>query len=143
MDQSPVTVAESKEIEAPAFYDPERLTIFINPDYSHAAVFAALAAEIPLARAHDRGYNGNFKREFYALDAQSAGYMVCRRFGVECPAPEMAKHVGGSYNGLPPSVCGEMLEKVRDVARSMGNGIEQAISPRQQERGSQNRRRSR
>ena len=143
MDQSPVTVAESKEIEAPAFYDPERLTIFINPDYSHAAVFAALAAEIPLARAHDRGYNGNFKREFYALDAQSAGYMVCRRFGVECPAPEMAKHVNGTYNGLPPSVCGEMLEKVRDAARNMGNGIEQAISPRQQERGSQNRRRSR
>ena len=143
MDQSPVTVAESKEIEAPAFYDPERLTIFINPDYSHAAVFAALAAEIPLARAHDRGYNGNFKREFYALDAQSAGYMVCRRFGVECPVPDMAAHVAGCYDGLPASIRGEMLEKVRDAARNMGNGIEQAISPRQQERGSQNRRHSR
>ena len=143
MDQSPVTVAESKEIEAPAFYDPERLTIFINPDYSHVAVFAALAAEIPLARAHDRGYNGNFKREFYALDAQSAGYMVCRRFGVECPMPEMTEHVNGSYNGLPPSVFVEMLDKVRDTARTMGNNIEQTINPRQQERGNQNHRRSR
>ncbi len=143
MDQSPVTVAESRDIEAPALYDPERLTIFINPDYSHGAVFAALATEIPLARAHDRGYNGNFKREFYALDAQSAGYMVCRRFGVECPMPEMTEHVNGTYNGLPPSTRGEMLEKVREAAREIGNGVEQTISPRQQERGSQNRRHSR
>lgn len=135
MDQSPVTVAESKEIEAPAFYDPERLTIFINPDYSHAAVFAALAAEIPLARAHDRGYNGNFKREFYALDAQSAGYMVCRRFGVECPPPELAKHVAGYYEGYPATNRGEALESVRDTTRKVGDGIEQAINPRQQERG--------
>ena len=137
MDQSPVTVAESKDIDAPAFYDPERLTIFINPDYSHTAVFVALAAEIPLARAHDRGYNGNFKREFYSLDAESAGYMVCRRFGVECPAPEMAEHVDNCYNGLPASVRGEMLEGVRNVARKVGDSIEQTINPRQQERGGQ------
>lgn len=143
MDQSPVTVAESKDISAPAYYDPERLTIFINPDCSHTEVFVALAAEIPLARAHDRGYNGNFKREFYSLDAQSAGYMVCRRFGVECPAPEMAEHVDSCYNGLPASVRGEMLEGVRAAARNMGNNIEQTINPRQQERGNQNHRRAR
>lgn len=135
MDQSPVTVAESHDIGAPAYYDPERLTIFINPDCSHTEVFVALAAEIPMARAHDRGYNGNFKREFYSLDAQSAGYMVCRRFGVECPTPEMAGHVDSCYNGLPASVRGEMLEGVRAAARNMGNSIEQTINPRQQERG--------
>ena len=135
MDQSPVTVAESRDINAPAYYDPERLTIFINPDCSHTEVFVALAAEIPLARAHDRGYNGNFKREFYSLDAQSAGYMVCRRFGVECPTPEMAAHVDRCYNGLPASVRGEMLEGVRAAARNMSNNIEQTINPRQQERG--------
>lgn len=139
MDQSPVTVAESRDIETPAFYDPERLTVFINPDCSHTEVFVALAAEIPLARAHDRGYNGNFKREFYSLDAQSAGYMVCRRFGVECPPPEMAQHVSGCYNGLPPSVCGEMLESVRDTSRKIGDRVEQSISPRQQERGGHRR----
>ena len=135
MDQSPVTVAESHDIGAPAYYDPDRLTIFIDPDRSHTEVFVALAAEIPLARAHDRGYNGNFKREFYSLDAQSAGYMVCRRVGVDCPAPEMAEHVDSCYNGLPASVRGEMLESVRAAARNMGNSIEQTINPRQQERG--------
>lgn len=138
MDQSPVTVAESHDIDTPALYDPDRLTIFINPDYSHTAVFTALAAEIPLARAHDRGYNQSFSRELYALDAQSAGYMVCRRFGVECAAPDV-KHVAGCYEGLPASTRGEVLEKVRDSARKVGDGVEQAINPRQQERGGHRR----
>ena len=138
MDQSPVTVAESKEIEAPAFYDPAKLTIFINPDHSPTAVFAALGGEIAMARAHDRGYNLAFKRELYALDAQSVGYMVCRRFGVECPAPDV-QHVAGCYEGLPASTRGEALEKVRDSARRVGDGVEQAINPRQQERGGHRR----
>ena len=135
MDQSPVTVAESKDIDAPARYDPDRLTIFINPDHSATAVFTALAAEIALARAHDRGYNQGFTRETYALDAQSVGYMVCRRFGVECPPPELAAHVAGFYEGYPASSRGEALESVRDTSRKIGDGVEQTISPRQQERG--------
>ena len=135
MDQSPVTVAESRDIDTPAFYDPDRLTIFINPDYSATAVFAALGSEIALARSHDRGYNQSFKRELYALDAQSVSYMVCRRFGVECPPPELAKHVAGYYEGYPATNRGEALESVRDTTRKVGDGIEQAINPRQQERG--------
>ena len=135
MDQSPVTVAESSEIDAPAYYDPERLTIFINPDCSHTAVFATLAAEIPLARAHDRGYNASFRREYYELDAKSAGYMVCRRFGVTCTPPEWGVYEDNLYTGLSASVRGEMLEGVRATARNIGNNIEQTINPRQQERG--------
>lgn len=135
MDQSPVTVAESSEIDAPAYYDPERLTIFINPDCSHTAEFATLAAEIPLARAHDRGYNASFRREYYELDAKSAGYMVCRRFGVTCTPPEWGAYEDNLYTGLSASVRGEMLEGVRATARNIGNNIEQTINPRQQERG--------
>lgn len=52
------------------------------------------------------------------------------------------KEIAG-LSEMQTMVCGEMLEKVRDTARNMGNGIEQAINPRQQERGSQNRRHSR
>ncbi len=135
MDQSPVTVAESRDIDAPAYYDPERLTIFINPDCSHTAVFATLAAEIPLARVHDRGYNASFSREYYSLDAKSAGYMVCRRFGVTCTPPEWGVYEDNLYTGLSASVRGEMLEGIRAAARNMGNSIEQTINPRQQERG--------
>ncbi len=134
MDQSPVTVAESTDIDAPAFYDPDKLTIFIHPEYSATAVFAALGSEIALARSHDRGYNQSFNRELYSLDAQSVGYMVCRRFGVECAPPDV-HHVAGSYEGLPPSTRGEALEKVRETTRKIGDGVEQTINPRQQERG--------
>lgn len=139
MDQAPGTVAESKDITAPAFYDPTRLTIFINPDYSPTAVFAALGGEIALAHAHDRGYNLGFKRETFALDAQSVSYMVCRRFGVECPPPELAKYVAGIFEGYPATNRGEALESVRDRTRKIGDGVEQAISPRQQERGGHRR----
>ena len=137
MDQSPVTVAESKDIDTPAFYDPEKLTIFINPEYSHTAVFAALGGEIALARAHDRGYNLGFKRETFALDAQSVSYMVCRRFGVECPAPDMSEYVAEIFENYPASNRGEVLEGIRDAARKAGDSIEQTINPRQQERGGQ------
>jgi len=142
MDQSPVTVAESRDIGAPALYDPDRLTIFIDPDHSATQVFVALSTEIALARAHDRGYNQSFNRELYTLDAQSVGYMVCRRFGVECAPPDV-RHVAGSYEGLPPSTRGEALESVRDTARKIGDGIEQTIAPRQQERGNNRHYRSR
>ncbi len=143
MDQSPVTVAESRDIGAPALYDPDRLTIFIDPDHSATQVFAALSAEIALARAHDRGYNQSFKRELYALDAQSVGYMVCRRFGVECPPPELAAHVAGYYEGYPATNRGEALESVRATARKIGDGVEQTIAPRQQERDGSRHYRSR
>ena len=107
------------------------------PEYSHTAVFAALGGEIALARAHDRGYNLGFKRETFALDAQSVSYMVCRRFGVECPAPDMAEYVAEIFENYPASNRGEVLEGIRDAARKAGDSIEQTINPRQQERGGQ------
>ncbi|MDE6997427.1 MAG: hypothetical protein K2P04_06100 [Oscillospiraceae bacterium] len=133
MDQSPVAMVEDKEISAPAYYDESSLTIYINPEHSESAVFAALATEIAYARAHDRGYNKGYKREIYKLDSESVGYMVCRRFGVECPAPD-ARFVSALYDGYEPGNRGEALEQMRGTARSIGDGIDQKLNPRQQER---------
>lgn len=133
MDQSPVALAEDKEISSPAFYDEASYTIYINPDQKPSAVFAALATEIAYARAHERGYNKGFKRELYKLDAESVGYMVCRRFGVECGPPD-AKYVNVLYDGYPAVNRGEALEQLRGTARKIGDGLEQKLNPRQQER---------
>ena len=100
---------------------------------SPVAVFAALATEIAYARAHERGYNKGFKRELYKLDAESVGYMVCRRFGVECSPPD-AKYVNILYDGYPAVNRGEALEQVRGTARKIGDGLDQSLNPRQQER---------
>lgn len=133
MDQSPTTLAEDKEISTPAYYNEADLTIYINPEHSEATVFRALATEIAYARAHDRGYNRGYKREVYKLDSESVAYMVCRRFGVECAAPD-ARFVSALYDGFAPANRGEALEQLRSTARKIGDGIDQKLNPRQQER---------
>ena len=69
MDQSPRGIAEDRELSTPAYYDEASLTIYINPEHSDSAIFAALATEIAYARAHDRGYNRGYKRELHWIRA--------------------------------------------------------------------------
>ena len=138
MDQTPVTIAVDKEIAAPAYYNEADFTIYINPSHSDTEIFKALATEIAYARAHDRGYNKSYKREIYRLDSESVGFMVCHRFGVTCDPPD-AKQVRIFYDGYDPSSRAEALEQLRNTARSIGDGLDQQLNPRQQER--QNNRR--
>ena len=137
LNYSPVAVAENPELECPARYSEANLTIFINPNYDKAAVFAALATEITFARIHDKGRNTGFERENYMLDAESVGYMVCRRFGVDCPMPT-AREVAQLYEGYEPADRSDALEQVRKTARNIGDGVERSIQPRQPERGRRN-----
>ena len=97
-------------------------------------MFAAVATEIGYARGHDKGRNMDFDRRDYQLDAESIGYMLCRRFGVDCKAPQTGE-VARLYEGYEPTDRGEALEALRKAARNMGDGIERSIQPRQQERG--------
>ena len=59
--------------------------------------------------------------------------MVCRRFGVECSPPD-ARFVAALYDGYPAVNRGEALEQVRGTARKIGDGLDQSLNPRQQER---------
>lgn len=132
MSYSPVPFGEDGEMEAAAYYDPERMEIAVNPAYSDGEVFAALAAEITYARFHDRGRNRDFSREEYSLDAESVGYLLCRRFGVACPRPD-AGRLGALYEGYAPADRGEALTRLNKVAQDMGGRIDKAVQPRQQE----------
>jgi len=132
-DQTPVTIAVDKEISTPAYYNEADFTIYINPDHTDTEIFTALATEIAYARAHDRGYNRGYKREVYKLDSESVGFMVCRRCGVACEPPD-ARIVRILYDGYEPTSRGEALEKLRNTARNIGDGIDQRLNPRQQER---------
>ena len=138
MDQTPVAIAADEEISAAAYYNDADFTIYINPMRTDTEIFAALATEIAYARAHDRGYNKGYRREVYRLDSESVGYMVCRRFGVACDPPD-AKLIRSYYDGYDPSSRAEALEQLRGTARSIGDGLDQQLNPRQQER--QNNRR--
>ena len=133
MNYCPVAIVEDRELTVPARYHENNLALAINPDYEKAEVFAALATEITYARIHNKGRNTSFDRETYQLDAESVGYMVCRRFGVDCPIPQ-AKEVAQLYDGYEPAERSDALEELRKTARNIGDGIDRGIQPRQQER---------
>ena len=134
MSYSPVPFGEDAEMEAAAYYDPERMEIAVNPAYSDGEVFAALATEIAYARFHDRGRNRDFSREEYSLDTESVGYLLCRRFGVNCPRPDTGR-LGVLYEGYEPADRGEALTRLNKMAQDMGGRIDKAVQPRQQEHG--------
>lgn len=133
MNYSPVAIVERRDMPTPARYDAINLCLAIDPSYGELEVFSALATEIGYAQAHDKGRNMDFDRETYRVDAKSVSYMLCRRFGVDC-APPQAMELAQIYDGYEASDRGEALEQLRKTARNMGDGIDRAIQPRQQER---------
>jgi len=137
MNFSPVGIVEDAYIEVPAHYEERAMVLSVNPNCEKAEVFAALAVEITYARIHDKGRNTSFERENYRLDAESVGYMVCRRFGVDCPMPK-AYEVAQLYDGYEPTDRSDALEQIRKTAKNIGDGVERGIQPRQQERSRRN-----
>lgn len=142
LDAAPVGFAENTKLDAPARYNERDCVLEINTEYSAGQVFAALATEISYARLHDRGMNRDYDRESFRLTAESVGFMVCRRFGVDCPVPDTAG-VEKFYNYYTPDERGKSLDLMRQTARNMGDTVERSIQPRQQEhttnRGNNNR----
>lgn len=131
LDTSPVGFTENTELEMPVRYNDREGVLEINTNFSKPEVFAALATEITYARIHDRGRNRDYDRELFKLDAESVGYMVCRRFGVESPLPD-TKNVGTLYEGYGADDRGKSLDRLRQTARNMGDTVERTIAPRQQ-----------
>lgn len=133
MRSSNVPLKEESELGQAAYYDTNSMEIAIDPGFSTGEIFAALTTELALAYAHKKGYNADFSREDYLLDAQSVGYMVCRRFGVECPAPNM-EALSRNYDGYESGDREAALNSICRTARDMGDKVEKAIQPRQQEK---------
>ena len=86
--------------------------------------------------------NRDYDRESVQLPAESVGFMVCHRFGVDCPLPNTDK-VEQFYSLYESDDRGKSLDSMRKTARNMGDTVERSIQPRQQEhnasRGSNNR----
>lgn len=134
LDSSPVGFVENTKLDMPAIYNERECVLEINTEYGKAEVFAALAVEISYARMHDRGRNRDFDRDIFSLNAESIGYMVCRRFGVDCPAPG-TEGIEQFYSYYTADERGKALDLMRQTARNMGDSVERGITPRQQERG--------
>lgn len=132
LDTAPVGFVENTRLDVPVRYNERDCVLEINTQYSTGEVFAALATEISYARIHDRGMNRDYDRAAFQLTAESIGYMVCRRFGVDCPMPNADK-VEQYYNFFEADERGKSLDLMRQTARNMGDTVEKSIQPRQQE----------
>ena len=135
---SPVPVRTSAEAEFDACYDPAAKTIFVSPGLSEAKQFAALAREVYHASAHENSRAGEYDREQYALDAESAGYMLCRSFGVPCEKPDAAK-VAELYADMEPMERRDILDGIRQSFRSMQQEIVKELMPKTKTRAEQSR----
>jgi hypothetical protein len=132
LDTAPVGFVENTELKTPVRYSERDCVLEINTGYSTEEVFVALATEISYARIHDRGMNRDYDRESFQLTAESVGFMVCHRFGVDCPMPDTGK-VEQFYNLYESDDRGKSLDLMRKTARNMGDTVERSIQPRQQE----------
>ena len=132
LDTAPVGFVQNTELNAPARYNKQSCVLEINTEYGTGQVFAALATEISYARIHDRGMNRDYDRETFQLNAESIGFMVCRRFGVDCPLPNTDK-VTEAFGYYEADDISKALDLMRQTARNMGDTVERGIQPRQQE----------
>ena len=123
-----VPLVSDESIPMPALYDPNQMKMAVNPKYNDAEAFAGIATEIAHVRFHAKGYNQNYSRDDYELDAQSVGYMICRRFGVPCEAPDVS-NLAAFYDGFEPQDRRQALGQIQDMAQKIGGSIERAITP--------------
>ena len=123
-----VPLVSDESIPMPALYDPNQMKMAVNPKYNDAEAFAGIATEIAHVRFHAKGYNQNYSRDDYELDAQSVGYMICRRFGVPCEAPDVS-NLAAFYDGFDPQDRRQALGQIQDMAQKIGGSIERAITP--------------
>ena len=128
LNYSVVPLVIDESIIVPAIYSPELTKLAINPKCGDMEAFAGIATEIAHARFHAKGYNRNYTREEYELDAQSVSYMICRRFGVPCEAPDTS-NLAAFYDGFDPQDRRAALGEIQSMASKIGDSIERAITP--------------
>ena len=135
---SPVPVRTDPEAAFDALYLPDEKAIVMSPELSDTKVFAALAREVYHASAHANGRDGDYVREDYTLDAESAGYMLCRNFGVPCEKPDVSRLLE-LYADMSPMECRDILDGIRQSFRSMQQEIQRELLPKTKTRAEQNR----
>ncbi len=138
INYSVVPIVTESALPLPALYDPDQMKLAINPNYADQEAFAGIAVEIAHARFHGKGYNANYSRGDYELDAQSVGYMLCRRFGIPAEAPDTS-NLTALYEGYEPQDRRQALHEMQNMAQKIGGSIERAITPQTRLRGNPSR----
>ena len=130
---TPVSVSPFKDGAFDAYYDSQKQAISVSELLTDSQTFAALAREIFRARVHDHGRYAGYSREETELDATSAGYMLCRSFGVPCEKPDATK-LGVLYEGMEPQDARSILDSIQSIFREMQGAVQKEIAPQQEQK---------
>lgn len=126
LNYSVAAVVADKTLPVPAYYDSGSMELAINPDFPDHEAFAAIAAEVAHSRFHAKGANTGYDRGECELDAQSVSYILCRRFGIERPMPELDR-LPELYEGWDAQERRMALDGVQDMSKKMGRSIEKNL----------------
>lgn len=126
-----VPVVIDKELPVPAYYDQGNLELAINPDYPDNEAFAAIAAEVAQSRFHGKGANPGYERGEFELDAQSVSFILCRRYGVDRPVPDLSG-LSKLYEGWEPQERRQALDNIQNTSKQFGRSIEKNLESEKQ-----------
>lgn len=130
----PVEVVPDKDVEG-VFYDPDSLTIMLGTGMTDPQAFQYLAEEVYQAKVHNRGNNPYYDHAENAFDAMSAGYAMCKRYGIE-GVPLDFSPVTEIYSGVEaPADRRVFLDQIRNHTRQMSNIIDRELTPEPPQRG--------
>ena len=121
---APVVI--DKELPVPAYYDPGNMELAINPDFPDHEAFSAIAAEVAQSRFHAKGANPSYNRDECELDAQSVSYILCRRFGIDRPMPDL-NHLPELYDGWDTQERRQALDGIQDLSKKVGRSIDKNL----------------
>lgn len=131
LNYSKVNPVVDKGLDAPAYYDEEKKELAINPDFSDAEAFAAIAAEVALTRYQRQMPDYSWSR--YELDAQSVAYILCRRFGIEARTPNIER-LAERFDGMDVQERKAVLDSIQDMSKQIGRSIEKDMSEQKRTR---------
>lgn len=126
-----VPVVIDKELPVPAYYDQGNLELAINPDYPDNEAFAAIAAEVAQSRFHGKGANPGYERGEFELDAQSVSFILCRRYGVDRPVPDLSG-LSKLYEDWEPQERRQALDNIQNTSKQFGRSIEKNLESEKQ-----------
>lgn len=124
VDASPVPVKISEELSGGvnAYYEPDDALILVRPGMDANEIVEALSREIVMSRFAAQA-GSEFDRSDYEFDARAAGYMVCRRFGVEARDADFSQ-APLVYDGSSAADARKLLTETKENA----SGIIQQMS---------------
>lgn len=121
-----VPVVIDEELPVAAFYDQRNMELAVNPTFPDSEAFAAIAAEVAHSRLHAKGAFPGYDRDECDLDAQSVSYILCRRFGIERPMPDMSR-LPELYEGWDPQQRRQALDNIQDMSKQFGRSIDKSL----------------